>query len=146
MARSFYSTVITHSADAVWSTIRGFNGIATWFSGAISESYIEDGLDETTVGAVRSFQFGESRIREHLLALDDIERSYAYEFCDPAPFPVDNYVARLRVTPISNREASLVEWWVNFDCATEERAQWENFFAAEVFEPALNGLRAYLDK
>lgn len=144
MTRSFHSTTIAHPTDKVWATLRGFNGLATWFSGTVSESHIEDDLPDTTVGAIRSFQLGETRIREQLLMLDDIERTYAYEFCDPAPFPVQNYVAQLRVTPIADSGHCLVEWWGNFDCAEDERQHWERFFATEVFTPALESLRAYL--
>lgn len=128
----------------MWAALRDFNGLATWFSESVSDSYIEDGLSGTTVGAVRNFQFGESRIREHLLALDDIERSYAYEFCEPAPFPVIDYVARVRVIPVADEGGAVVEWWVDFDCEVSERSHWGKFFAAEVFAPALEGLRRYL--
>lgn len=144
MTRSYHSTIVARPAEAVWATIRDFNGLATWFSGAVSESHIEDGLTGTTVGAVRSFQLGDSRIREHLMAFDDIERSFAYGFCDPAPFPVTDYVARVRVTPVADSGASLVEWWVDFECDPSERDQWREFFAAQVFSPALEGLRSYL--
>jgi hypothetical protein len=77
----------------VWAALRDFNGLATWFSGAVSESHIENGLSGLTIGAVRSFQMGDSRIRERLRALSDIDRSYSYEFCEPAPFPVTGYLA-----------------------------------------------------
>ncbi len=144
MARSYYSTVIDHPADDVWAVARDFNGLATWFSAAISVSEIEEGRTGDTVGCVRSFLFGDTRIREHLLAMDDIERSYIYEFYEPKPFPVLNYVATLRVTPVTDGGRSLVEWWVTFDCEASELAHWEGFFAAEVFRPALEGLREYL--
>ncbi|MDO5081779.1 SRPBCC family protein [Arachnia propionica] len=144
MTTSYHSTILPHPAEQVWAVLRDFNGLATWFSEQVAESHIEDGLTGTTVGAVRSFRFGDSRIREHLLALDDLERSYAYEFCDPAPFPVTGYVARLRVTPVTDGDAALVEWWVDFDCETSEQEHWRAFFAAEVFAPALEGLRCHL--
>lgn len=63
MTTSYYSTVLQHPADRVWAALRDFNGLATWFSGAVSESHIEDGLSGLTIGAVRSFQMGDSRIR-----------------------------------------------------------------------------------
>jgi hypothetical protein len=144
MAKSYYSTVIDHPADRVWAVARDFNGLATWFSAAISLSDIEDGKTGETVGCVRNFLFGETRIREHLLAMDDIERSYTYEFYEPRPFPVLDYKATLRVTPITDGDTALVEWWVTFDCESSELAQWETFFAAEVFRPALEGLRQYM--
>lgn len=145
MTTARHSTVLPHPADEVWAVLRDFNGLATWFSGQVFESHIEDGLTGATVGAVRSFQLGNSRIREHLLALDDLERSYAYEFCEPAPFPVTGYVARVRVTPITDDGTSLVEWWVDFDCEVSKQEHWKRFFVDEVFAPALQGLRNHLE-
>ena len=144
MTISYYSTVLNHPADQVWQTLRDFNGLATWFGNAVSESHIEDGLSGTTVGAVRNFQLGESRIRECLLTLSDVDRSYSYGFCDPAPFDVSGYLSTLKVTRVSATDQSLVEWWTEFDCAADERERWEAFFASQVFAPALAGLRDYL--
>ena len=146
MARSYYSTVIDRPADEVWAVARDFNGLARWYSAAIGTSEIEEGRSADAVGCVRSFLFGDTRIRERLLALDDIERSYTYEFDEPKPFPVLNYAATLRVTPVTDGGRSFVEWWVTFDCEASELAHWEGFFAAEVFRPALEGLREYLSR
>ena len=144
MARSYYSTVIDRPVAEVWAVARDFNGLATWYASAIVSSEIEDGKAADTVGCVRNFLFGETRIREGLLALDDVERSYAYDFREPRPFPVLNYMATLRVTPVADGARSFVEWFVTFDCAEAELAHWVAFFAAEVFGPALEGLRAYM--
>ena len=145
MARSYYSTVFEHDAAAVWAVARDFNGLATWWSEAVSESHIEDGKAADQVGAVRAFRLGEATIRERLLALSDLDRSYSYEFCDPAPFPVVDYSATLRVTPVSDGR-SFLEYSVAFDCTEAERGHWTSFFAAEVFDPALKALNAYLSR
>jgi hypothetical protein len=144
MARSYYSTVIDRPAAEVWAVARDFNGLATWYASAILSSEIEEGKTADTVGCVRNFLFGETRIREGLLALDDVERSYTYDFREPKPFPVLNYKSTLRVTPVTDGDRSFVEWFVTFDCAEAELTHWEAFFAAEVFGPALEGLRAYV--
>lgn len=144
MSQSYLSVVLDHDAERVWSTVRDFNGLATWFASSVSESHIEDDLDGATVGAVRSFQLGDARIREKLLSMSDADRSYSYAFCDPVPFPVDGYVATLRVTPITATGQAFVEWWATLDCAVDERDHWTQFFAAEVFAPALDSLAKYL--
>lgn len=143
MARSYFSTVFEHDAAAVWAVARDFNGLATWWSAAVSESHIEDGKAADQVGAVRAFRLGDSTIRERLLALSDLDRSYSYEFVDPAPFPVTDYVATLRVTPLSDGR-SVVEYSVVFDCHESERGHWTAAFAGEVFAPALSALADYL--
>lgn len=144
--RSYYSTVLPYPAVEVWATVRDFNGLATWFAPAVSSSEIEDGKAGDAVGAVRRFVLGDDEIREHLLSLSDIDRCYSYEFQGKPPFPVHNYVATLRVTPVTARDHAFVEWWTTFDCAAEEQERWESFFAAEVFAPALAALAEYLDE
>ncbi len=144
MGKSYFSTIFDAPAAKVWAAARDFNGLATWFSGSVSTSAIEAGKTGEAVGAVRNFLFGDSRIREQLVALSDVDCSYTYVFCDPAPFPVKNYRATLRVTPITDGDKAFVEWWTTFDCAADELEHWTGFFAREVFKPALDSLRAYV--
>lgn len=143
MARSYYRTVFEPDAAAVWAVARDFNGLATWWPAAVSESHIEDGKAADQVGAVRSFRLGEATIRERLLALSDLERFYSYEFVGTPPFPVTDYVATLRVTPVSDGR-SFLEYSAVFEANEAERGHWTSFFAAEVFEPALKALADYL--
>ncbi len=141
MGKSYYSTVFDAPAAQVWAAARDFNGLATWFSSSVSTSAIEDGKTGESVSAVRNFLFGDSRIREQMVALSDVDCSYTYVFCDPAPFPVKNYLATLRVTPITDGDRAFVEWWTTFDCAADELDHWTAFFASNVFAPALASLR-----
>jgi hypothetical protein len=144
MARSYYSTTIPLPVDQVWAVARDFNGLATWWSGNVSSSQIEDGRTGDTVGAVRRFRFGPDQIREHQLELSDIEHRCVYEFCEPAPFPVTGYVATLKLTPITDGDDTFVEWWADFDSEADKLDYWRGFFAAEVFAPAVASLRSYL--
>ena len=50
MAKSYASTVIKASPDEVWAHVRDFNGLATWHSGLVSQSEIEDGKAGDQVG------------------------------------------------------------------------------------------------
>lgn len=145
MARSYYSTTIDLPVDRVWAVARDFNGLATWWSGNVSSSEIEDGRTGETVGAVRRFMFGTDQIREHQLELSDVAHRCVYEFCQPAPFPVLNYLATLQLTPITDGDRCFLEWWADFDCEVDKLEYWQGFFAAGVFAPAVASLRAYLD-
>ena len=58
MARSYFSTTIDVPLEEVWAVARDFNGLATWWSGSVSASQIEDGKTGDTVGAIRRFTFG----------------------------------------------------------------------------------------
>jgi hypothetical protein len=42
---------------------------------------------------VRQVVTPDQPLRQRLLAHSDLDRSYSYEFCDSAPFPVHDYRA-----------------------------------------------------
>jgi hypothetical protein len=138
MAKVYYSSVLDQPADAVWAMIRDFNNYPAYIDD-VSESQIEDGKAGDAVGAVRNFVYAGLRVRQRLLALSDVERSFSYGSCEPFAFmgsedgesvgPID-YEGTLRVTPIIATGQSLVEWWVSFDGGAADRAQWTAFFAA----------------
>ncbi len=143
MALSYASTVVNAAADEVWARIRDFNGLATWHSGLVNASEIEEGKAGDQVGAVRSFTLGDgTHIRERLLAHSDADRSYTYNF-EKTPFDVDNYRATIRVTPVTDGGASFVEWWTTFDCNRDEQDHWTGFFASQVFQGGFDALKAH---
>jgi hypothetical protein len=53
-------------------------------------------------------------LREQLLALSDHERTLTYNIL-VSPMPVANYIATMRVTPITVGHAAFAEWWAEFD-------------------------------
>jgi hypothetical protein len=142
MAKSYYSIVLDHPADEVWKTIRSFDH-HSW-AGVPGETIIEDGKAGDQVGAVRRFSGGSAVIRQRLLAHSDVDRSYIYEFCDAAPFPIDNYAATIRVVPIVENDTAFVEWSATFDCAADERERWTQYLANEGFAKWLAALRRYM--
>lgn len=144
MARSYYSTVFEQSADEVWAVIRDF-GFYEW-AGVSGEAYMEDGRAGDAVGGVRNFQGGAKVIRQRLLAHSDLERCYTYEFCDAIPYPVDNYQATLRITPVVEQNRAFIEWWATFDCDPNERDRWVRYFEQEGFATWLAALCSYLSK
>ena len=67
------------------------------------------------IGAVRDFRLADgSRIREQLLALSDVETSFAYCILE-APVPLRNYVADGSAAPGDQRPACLWQWRARFD-------------------------------
>jgi hypothetical protein len=142
MARAYYSTVIEQPADRIWAIIRDFNAHSVWLPG--TESHIEERKSGDQVGAIRNVRIGEKVIRQRLLAESDIDRFQTYEFCGPAPFPVRNYRATLRLTPIVDGNRSFIEWWATFDCAPEQHEHWTAYFANDGFAKWLGSLRNHL--
>ena len=142
MARAYYSLVIDHPADTVWSVIRSFEHNA--WAGVAGQTVVEDGRKGDQIGSVRRFSNGEKTIRQVLLAHSDIERSYSYAFCDQAPFPVQHYQATLRVTPVVETNRAFLEWWATFDCAPTDHERMINHFEALGFAVWLAQLRRFL--
>ena len=118
MPKSYYSTMFEQSADEVWRVIRDFNNYPVWVDGA-GESEIEGGKSGDAVGAVRNVLYNGERRRQRLLALSDVERAQVYTFEGPAPMPVWDFEATIRVTPIVDGDRSFVEWFATFDCYPE---------------------------
>ena len=143
MARAYYSTVFSQSADDLWSVIRDFNNYPVWVDGS-GESEIEDGKSSDAVGAVRNVLYQGKRIRQILLALSDVERAQTYAFCGEPPMPVHDYRATLRVVPVTDGSRAFVEWSATFDCSPERSGEWSAFFR-DAFGGWLGSLRRHLD-
>jgi len=95
------------------------------------------------VGGIRNFELVDGTgIRELLTAHSDAERSYSYAFCEP-PFPVLDYHATIRVTPVTDGGKSFVEWWTTFDCDRDQQEHWTGFFASQVFQGGFDALKAH---
>jgi len=144
MARSYTSIVLDHSADAVWAVIRPFGHYA--WAGVKGATIIEDGRADDAVGAVRRVSVGDKILRQKLLAHSDLERSYTYAFCDTPPFPVRNYVATLRVTPVTESGQAFVDWWATFDCAADQLEHWTGHFEKQGFATWLAALKDFMQQ
>ena len=136
-----YSTVFSRSSDQVWSFIRDF-GHYKW-AGVVNECHIEDGKSGDAVGCIRHVELGDRSIRQRLLAHSDIERFYTYTFCEPIPFPWRDFVATLRVIPITDGDRALVEWSARFDCADDAHDRWHDHLTRS-FGKWLESLRTHL--
>jgi len=132
MARAYASIVLKAPVETVWSLVRDFNGLPKW-APAVARSKIEDGLDSDVVGCVRSFHTRDGgHVRERLLALDDANYTFTYNFEKPA-FPVGNYVATLRLYPVTQTDQTFAEWEANFDEAPGDKGKYERIVSRQVF-------------
>ncbi|UDL93786.1 SRPBCC family protein [Lichenihabitans sp. PAMC28606] len=143
MSKAYASTIVPAPADTVWAIIRDFDGLPTWHTG-IAKSSIDDGLPPDRVGCIRTLvlQDGAS-IREKLLALSDVDRSMSYDF-QASPFPVRDYEATLRVLPVTDGDASFVEWSATFTAAETDEAAMRDTFAKGVFQSGLDALKQHV--
>ena len=145
MARVYVSSVIGASADSVWERVRDFNGLPKWHP-RIRDSRIEDALPSDKVGCIRSFhlQNGEL-IREKLLGLSDYDLYCTYEILE-SPMPLEDYVATLRLTPITDGDRCFIEWSAEFSCDPQNENDLVNGIADDVFQTGFDALKRHFGR
>lgn len=142
MARVYVSSVIGAKADAVWERVRDFNALPKWHP-RIRDSRIEDGLPSDKVGCIRNFnlQNGDN-IRERLLGLSDYDLFCSYAILE-SPMPLSDYVATLRLTPITDGDRCFAEWSAEFECAPDDEADLVGGIGANVFQGGFDALKRH---
>lgn len=140
MPKAYASSVVEAPASKVWAVIRDFNALPDWHPG-IATSEIEDGRAGDQVGSVRSFTLQDgAHIRERLLGLSDEAMTCVYNF-QTTPFEVENYLATLRCTPITDGDRCFIEWSAGFDCDPADADQFLDTFANGVFQGGFDALK-----
>ncbi|MEZ5925478.1 MAG: SRPBCC family protein [Hyphomicrobiaceae bacterium] len=142
MARVYVSSVINAPAARVWERVRDFNGLPRWHP-RIRESRIENGEPADKVGCVRDFRLQNGdRIREKLLGLSDHDLFCTYTILE-SPMPLENYVATLRLTPVTDGDRTFVEWSADFDCAPDMESDLVNGIGMNVFQGGFDALKRH---
>ena len=143
MVQVYVSSVIDASADNVWSRIRDFNGLPLWHPG-IADSRIENGQPADRVGCIRHFHTRDGgTIRERLLALSDYEYSCTYEILE-SPMGVANYVATLKLTPVTDGARCFAEWSAEFECEPGRERELTETIGNGVFQGGFDALKRSL--
>jgi hypothetical protein len=136
----YVSSVIEAPVDTVWAQIRDFNGLPKW-TPFVAESRIEAGLAPDTVGCVRSFRLRDGGIiREQLLALSDYDFQCTYSILE-SPLGVENYVATLKLTPVTDGDRTFAEWSAEFDCAPDREEELAQRIGQNVFQSGFDALK-----
>ena len=114
MPRVKKSIVLDAPTEAVWEVLRDFNGHDVWHP-VVAESHIERGYPSDRVGCVRNFRLEDgANLREQLLSLSDLEQTFSYCLLD-TPVPLFNYVAHVRLFPVTDGDRTYWEWESRFD-------------------------------
>ena len=122
MVKVYVSAVMNASIDQAWGVLRDFNGLPDYHP-FFATSHIEEGKAADQIGCVRNFKDHDGgRIREELLALSDRERTCCYRILE-AGLPVRNYVAEMRLYPVTLSNQTFGEWWAEFSVAPEDEAE-----------------------
>ena len=140
MIKVYTSSVIEASADAVWAVVRDFNGLPNW-TPFVADSRIEGGLPADKIGCVRNFRLKDGGvIREQLLSLSDYDFQCTYAILE-SPMGVENYVATLKLTPITDGNKTFGEWWAEFDPPIGKEAELAEGIGQGVFQAAFSHLK-----
>jgi NADPH2:quinone reductase len=138
--RIIRSTVIEAPADRVWHLLRDFNAHRSWHP-AIAASHIEADGQSDKVGAVRAFTLRDGAfLREQLIALSDHDRSLTYCLLE-APIPLIDYVATMRVRPITDGDWSFVHWQSSFAPPADRAAELAHLVAEDIYEAGFKALK-----
>jgi hypothetical protein len=142
MTRTYVSTVIPYAADRVWAIVKDFREYR-WGEG-VGEARIENGVDSTTPGAIRSFAYYGSPSRQRLVEYSPRERTQSWESVEAFDPTLSYYKATLRITPVTMSDDSFVEWWSDFEASPDAIANWQNMQERE-FAKSLRRLERILD-
>ncbi len=140
MIKVYTSTVIQSSADSVWALVRDFNALPKW-TPFVADSRIEGGLPSDKVGCIRNFRLKDGGIiREQLLSLSDYDYQCTYSILE-SPMGVENYVATLKLTPITDGNQTFAEWSAEFDPPVGKERELADSIGNGVFQTAFNHLK-----
>ena len=107
-----------------------------------ADSRIEGGMAPDTVGCVRNFRLRDGGvIREQLLTLSDYDFQCTYSILE-SPMGVDNYVATLKLTPVTDGGRTFAEWSAEFDCAPERESELAQQIGQGVFQAGFDSLKS----
>jgi len=140
MVKVFTSSVIDAPADRVWAVIRDFNALPAWHP-AIADSRIEGNQPSDKVGCIRNFNLKSGgNIREQLLALSDYDYVCTYAIL-VSPMGVENYVATLKLMPITDGNRTYAEWTAEFDSDPAREKQLAQDIGQGVFQGGFDALK-----
>jgi len=137
------STIMEAPSEAVWEVLRDFNGHDRWHP-AVATSAIERGEPSDRIGCVRRFRLGTgAELREQLLTLSDMEQTFSYCLLD-TPIPLLNYVAHVRLVPVTDGDRTFWEWESRFDTPKGREAELAHQVATTIYEAGFTAVREHM--
>ena len=143
MVKVVRSTVLSAPVDSVWNVLRDFNGHDRWHP-AVSESHVERRRGADEVGCIRNFRLEDgSELREQLLTLSDLEQSFSYCLLD-TPVPLFNYVAHVRLAPVTDGDMTFWEWESRFDTPQGQEEPLAELVGEQIYQAGFDAIRAHM--
>ncbi|MEL6241148.1 MAG: SRPBCC family protein [Pseudomonadota bacterium] len=145
MVKVVRSTVLDQPLEAVWDVLRDFNGHDRWHP-AIAASQVERGHSSDRVGCVRRFKlYDGAELREQLLTLSDLETTYSYCLLD-TPIPLFNYVAHVRLFPVTDGDQTFWEWESRFDTPKGQEDDLADMVGSNIYDAGFEAIRAHMEQ
>lgn len=143
MVKVVKSTILEAPVDAVWAILRDFNGHDRWHP-VVADSTIERSLPSDKVGCVRRFHLADgSELREQLLTLSDADLAFSYCLLD-TPVPLFNYVAHVRLHPVTDGDWTFWQWESRFDTPAGREQELASMVGGDIYEGGFAAIRSEL--
>jgi Polyketide cyclase / dehydrase and lipid transport len=140
MPRVIRSTIIDAPVDRLWSVLRDFNGHDKYHP-IVAQSAIERGYSSDKVGCIRRFTLKDGgELREQLLSLSDLEMTMSYCLLE-TPIPLFNYVAHVRLLPVTDGNRSFWRWEGNFTTPAGREQELADVVGSEVYVAGMEAVR-----
>ena len=143
MPKIVKSTIINAPTDRVWNVLRDFNGHDRWHP-AVATSAIERSQPSDKIGCIRRFKLADGgELREQLLALSDLEQSFSYCLLD-TPIPLFNYVAHVRLLPVTDGDRTFWHWESRFSTRPEDSVRITHMVSEDIYQAGFEAIRRHL--
>ncbi|SFI32286.1 SRPBCC family protein [Jannaschia pohangensis] len=143
MVKVVTSTILPAPVEAVWDVIRDFNGHDRWHP-AVSDSAIDRGQPADKVGCVRRFHLADgSELREQLLSLSDIDMAFSYCLLE-TPIPLLNYVAHVRLLPVTDDDHTFWHWESRFDTPPGQEKTLREMVGSQIYQGGMDAVKSYM--
>ena len=142
MVKVIKSTVLDVPVEAVWATLRDFNGHDRWHP-IVADSMVEGGRTSDRIGCVRRFHLQDgSELRELLLTLSDADLAFSYCLLE-TPVPLFNYVAHVRLAPVTDGDRTFWHWESRVDTPAGREEELRRMVAENVYQSGFDAIRAH---
>src|SRR6202035_504643 len=110
----------------------------------VATSTIERAQSADRIGCVRRVKLADgSELREQLLALSDLEQSFSYFLLD-TPIPLFNYVAHVRLLPVTDGDRTFWHWESRFTTPAGQEKRLTEMVGEEIYQAGFDAIREHL--
>jgi hypothetical protein len=144
MPRVYISSVIDAPAAKVWERVRDFNGLPRWHPrSATAGSRMASRPTRSAAFATSTFRTATASARSCWGC--DYDMFCTYSILE-SPMPLTDYIATLRLTPITDGNRTFAEWTAEFECEEAEAEGLVNGIGTDVFQAGFAALQRNLGR